>query len=364
MTEASAEPAFHHDYRPRTGVLLLNLGTPDAPTPTALRRYLAEFLSDRRVIELPRLLWLPLLHGVILNTRPRQSARKYASIWHPEGSPLLVHTRRQAQALPAVFEARGMQRVAIDFAMRYGQPSVSAALERLRAQQVERLLLVPLYPQYSAASSASALDGVFQALMRQRNMPEVRSIRHFHDHPAYIGALAAHVRKHWAAQGEPEVLLMSFHGMPRYTLERGDPYFCECQKTGRLLAEALQWPAERLRITFQSRFGRTEWLKPYTAETLAELGRAGTRKLDVICPGFVADCLETLEEIAMEGKATFVEHGGGEYRYISCLNDDPAWIEALADIIAPHLSGWILENQQDTRAIQARAQAMHATFRA
>jgi protoporphyrin/coproporphyrin ferrochelatase len=353
---------FRHDYLPRTGVLLLNLGTPDAPTPAALRRYLAEFLSDRRVIELPRALWWPLLHGVILNTRPRKSAHKYASIWLPEGSPLLVHTRRLTEALAGEWRARGLEPPIIDFAMRYGNPSVGQTLAAMQAQQVERLLVVPLYPQYSAASTASALDGVFQTLMRQRNMPEVRSIRHFHDHPAYIAALATHIRKHWLEHGEPDVLLLSFHGMPRHTRERGDPYFCECQKTARLLAEALELSAERLRITFQSRFGRTEWLKPYTAETLVALGRAGTHTLDVVCPGFVADCLETLEEIAIEGKATFLENGGGEYRYISCPNDDPVWVRALADIIAPHLSAWPQENHADSAEIQARARAMGATF--
>jgi ferrochelatase len=352
---------FDHDYRPRTGVLLINLGTPDAPTPAALRRYLGEFLSDRRVVELPRALWLPLLHGVILNIRPRQSAHKYAKIWLDEGSPLLVHTRRQAEALKTALAARGID-VPLACAMRYGTPSIAAALSELAAQQVERLLVVPLYPQYSAASTASALDGVFLSLMRQRNMPEVRSIRHFHDHPAYIAALATRVRRHWSEHGQAELLLMSFHGMPRHTLVHGDPYFCECQKTGRLLAEALALPQTRYRITFQSRFGRTEWLQPYTAQTLAALGHEGLRSLDVICPGFVADCLETLEEIAMEGKATFLACGGGEYRYISCLNDDPIWGTALADIVTPHLSGWLHENQTDSSAIRSRASALGATL--
>jgi ferrochelatase len=351
------ENGFSHDFTPRTGVLLLNLGTPQAPEARALRAYLREFLSDRRVIEIPRWIWWPLLHGIILNTRPRQSARKYAAIWQEEGSPLLVHTREQTRALEQALADAGL---VVDFAMRYGEPSVARVLESMRRQHVDRLLVVPLYPQYSAAASASALDAVFQYLQRQRNVPELRTLRHFHDHPAYIGALARHIRKHWQTAGKPDVLLMSFHGLPRFTLERGDPYFCECQKTARLLAEALELSPESWRISFQSRFGRTEWLRPYTVEVLAELGRAGTQTLDVVCPGFVADCLETLEEIAIEGKDTFVSHGGGIYRYISCLNNNSEWISALAEIIAPHLAGWGLENQQDSASRRGRARQLGA----
>lgn len=357
---ATAAPApFRHDYTPLSAVLLLNLGTPDAPTPGALRRYLAEFLSDTRVIELPKLLWQPLLHGVILNVRPRRSAQKYASIWTPDGSPLLVHTRTQRDALAEVLTARhpGLR---VEFAMRYGNPSVADALERLAAARVERLLVVPLYPQYSAATTASALDGVFRHFASQRNLPELRTLRHFHDHPAYIGALARQVETDWQQNGRPDLLLMSFHGLPRYTLTRGDPYYCECQKTGRLLAEALGLAPSQYRISFQSRFGRTEWLGPYTANVLAELGRAGTGRVDVICPGFVADCLETLEEIAIEGRDTFIANGGGDYRYLSCLNGNTDWIGALAQIIEPHLAGWLPQNQQDSAERATRARALGA----
>lgn len=353
----SQTTAFDHRYAPRTGVLLLNLGTPDAPTASALRRYLKEFLSDRRVIEIPRLLWWPLLNGIILNTRPRKSAKKYASIWAPGGSPLLVHSQAQTDALRIELQQRGLGDVVVELAMRYGRPSVATAMAALRAQQVERLLVVPLYPQYSAATTASAMDGVFSVLQNERNMPELRMIRHFHDHPAYIGSLASHVQSYWDQHGKPDVLLMSFHGMPRFTLDRGDPYHCECRKTGRLLAEALGLAADAYRITFQSRFGRAEWLTPYTASTLTELGAQGTRRVDVICPGFVSDCLETLEEIGMEGKELFQHAGGGEYHAIPCLNSNSGWIAAMADIITPHIYQYSVDNQQDNLLVAARAKA-------
>jgi len=349
-----------HASPARTGVLLLNLGTPDAATPSAVRRYLKQFLSDRRVIEIPRLLWWPLLNGIILNTRPRQSARKYASIWQEQGSPLLTHTRAQTEGLRVELALRGYGDLVVEYAMRYGSPSVDSAMDSLARQRVERLLVLPLFPQYSAAASASALDAVFQVMMRQRNQPELRTVRSFRDDPGYIHALAQQIETHWQANGRADLLLMSFHGMPRFTLERGDPYFCECQKTGRLLAEALGLDATQYRISFQSRFGRTEWLKPYTAATLAELGQAGVATLDVVCPGFVADCLETLEEIAIEGRHIFRQHGGGNYRYIPCLNNNSFWISALADMVLPQLSGWPLGIQPDSLTRQARAHALGA----
>jgi ferrochelatase len=324
----------------RIGVLLLNLGTPDAPTPAALRRYLRQFLSDRRVIEIPRLIWWPLLNGIILNTRPRKSARKYASIWTEKGSPLLVHTVEQTEALRIKLAESGYADVVVECAMRYGNPSVDSAMQSLKQQHVDRLLLLPLYPQYSAASTASALDAAFINLMQQRNVPAIRTVRHFHDDPAYIRALAQHIQAQWQQDGPPQVLLMSFHGMPAATLQRGDPYYCECLKTGRLLAEALQLPKERYRITFQSRFGRSKWLQPYTAATLKQLGQEKTTRLDVVCPGFVSDCLETLEEIAIEGKELFKMHGGGDYRYLSCLNNNTDWIGALASIVTTQIGAW------------------------
>jgi len=335
------EPASRPDsLRGRTAILLINLGTPDAPTAKALRPYLKEFLSDSRVVEIPRAIWWLILNGIILNTRPAKSAEKYATIWTPEGSPLLVHTRRQTALLRDALAERGYGEVRVEFAMRYGNPSVASVIEQLRADGVERIVALPLYPQYAASSSGTALDQVFRVLEARRNMPELRTVRHFHDHPGYIAALAESVREFWRVNGRPDQLVMSFHGVPRFTVDKGDPYRDECLATGRMLAEALQLADGDYRITFQSRFGRAEWLTPYTSDVLADLGRAGTGRVDVMCPGFVADCLETLEEIAMEGKETFHVAGGGDYRFIPCLNESPAWIAALSEIAEAQLGGW------------------------
>ena len=336
------EPEFRHGEAPKTAVLLVNLGTPEAPTAPALRRYLKEFLSDPRVVEIPRLLWWPLLNGIILNTRPRKSAAKYASVWLPEGSPLRVHTERQTKLLKGMLGEQGHQ-VVVDYAMRYGQPSVADALGRLKAQNCTRILLLPLYPQYASSTSATALDAAYAYLQKSRNQPEIRTVRNFHDDPAYIAALAASVREYWEKNGLPGDsyrLMLSFHGVPRRTLDLGDPYHCECLKTGRLLTEALGLPKERVEICFQSRFGKAEWLQPYTAPTLHRLAKEGVQRVDVICPGFTSDCLETLEEIAMEGKEEFLLAGGKEYGYIPCLNERPDWIAALARIVTRHLQGW------------------------
>lgn len=272
-----------------------------------MRAYLAEFLSDPRVVELPRWLWLPILHGVVLRRRPAESARKYAKVWTAEGSPLAVHTARQAALLRA---ATGLP---VEYAMRYGEPSIASALGKLPA----RPRVVPLYPQYARSTTASVRDVTGR---------DVAFVEHFHDHPGYIAALAALVRE------VPDVLVMSFHGLPQRAVERGDPYREQCLRTARLLAEALRLPAHRYRVTFQSRFGPARWLQPYTSDVLAELGAARTRRVHVICPGFVADCLETLEEIAIEGRDIFLEAGGGEFRALPCLNESPRWIEALAEI--------------------------------
>jgi len=353
------EPPFKHDQPARVGILLINLGTPEAPTAAAVRPYLKEFLWDRRVVEIPRAVWWLILNGIILNTRPAKSAEKYAAIWRPEGSPLKHFTERQTRLLAAELKRRQPMPVVVDYAMRYGQPSVADKIAEMKAQGVDRLLIVPLYPQYAASSTGSALDAVWENLLHSRNPPETRSIKHFHDHPGYIAALRQSVEAYWAEHGRPDVLVMSFHGTPRRTLDLGDPYHCECRKTGRLLAEALGLAPEQFRISFQSRFGRAEWLQPYTAATLEELGRNKTRRVDVICPGFVADCLETLEEIAMEGKTTFLNAGGGEFRYIPALNDRALWISALADLASTHLGGWIdetwseaAENQEGKRRLQ------------
>lgn len=362
------EPPYRHGTPSRSGVLLINLGTPDAPTAAAVKPYLREFLSDPRVVEIPRALWWPILNGIILNTRPKKSAEKYAQVWTTEGSPLLLHTQRQTRMLrgylgellksPTPLPPGGEGDVVVEFAMRYGNPSVASGLEKLKQQGCDRILIVPLYPQYAASTTASALDAVFKALGAMRNIPEIRTIRHFHDHPGYIGALAASVREHWQKNGRDDMLVMSFHGVPRYTLDKGDPYHCECQKTGRLLAEALGISAQQYRISFQSRFGRTEWLKPYTAATLEELGRQGVERVDVICPGFVADCLETLEEIALEGKAAFLNAGGKAYHYIPCLNERDDWMQALRDIVAQNLQGW--SGNEKAEGSRSRALAMGA----
>ncbi|MBE0624013.1 MAG: ferrochelatase [Burkholderiales bacterium] len=335
-----AEPAHAHGTPARTAILLVNLGTPEAPTRAAVRSYLKEFLSDPRVVEIPRLLWWLILNGVILNVRPAKSAAKYAQIWDQDGSPLRVHTERQARLLRGYLGAQGHPMLVVDYAMRYGKPSIASALARLKQQHCERILLLPLYPQYAASTTATALDAVSDYLRRTRNIPELRMVKHFHDHTAYIAALAEGARRYWAQHGKPDRLLMSFHGLPRYTLERGDPYHCECQKTARLLAEALKLAPEQYQLSFQSRFGRAEWLQPYTAATLAQWGKQGLRRVDVICPGFVADCLETLEEIGMEGRAEFIQAGGKEFHAIPCLNESDAWIRALAQIALEHARDW------------------------
>jgi ferrochelatase len=344
MTYFRAEPSFAHGTPARIGILLINLGTPDEPTPSALRRYLKQFLSDRRVVEIPRAIWWLILNGIILNTRPRKSAEKYAQVWTKEGSPLLVHTQRQTKMLKGFLAVRGIN-VEVEFGMRYGNPSVASAMETLKAKNCDRILAIPMYPQYAASSTASALDAVWDFLQHTRNTPEIRSVRHYHDHPGYIAALAASVRDHWMVHGgRPDKLLMSFHGVPKFSLVKGDPYHCECHKTGRLLAEALELTKDQYMVCFQSRFGRAEWLQPYFAATLESLGKQKTGRVDVICPGFSSDCLETLEEIAMEGKATFLSAGGGEFHYIPALNERDPWIHALCDIAIQHMQGWTLAN--------------------
>ena len=336
----SPEPPHRHDSIPKAGVLLVNLGTPDAPTPTAVRRYLKEFLSDPRVVEIPRLPWWLILNGIILNLRPKASARKYAAIWTAEGSPLRVHTERQARLLTGYLGERVRSPLQVAWAMRYGSPSIAETLAKLKAEGCDRIVVLPLYPQYAASSTATVFDEVARYVGRTRNVPAIRMVRSFHDHAGYIAALAASVRAQWEGDGPPEKLVMSIHGLPRYTLERGDPYHCECHKTARLLAEALHLSDDQWQLSFQSRFGRTEWLQPYTSDVLAELGRAGTRRVDVVCPGFVSDCLETLEEIGIEGKATFLAAGGKDFRLIPCLNEDEGWIHALADLTRAHLGDW------------------------
>ncbi len=351
---------YVHGGVDRSAVVLINLGTPQAPTAPALRRYLREFLSDPRVVEIPRWIWWPILNGPVLALRPARSAAKYASVWTPEGSPLLVNSQRQAAALRAHLASRGLQ-IDVALAMRYGEPSIRGALQQLREHGVARMLMLPMYPQYSATTTASTVDGVNEVVGRLRDVPEIRWVKHFGDDTGYIEALRASVEAHWARHGRGECLVMSFHGLPRRNLELGDPYHCECQKTARLLAEALGLQPAGWRVSFQSRFGRARWLEPSTVDTLRELAREGVRRLDVICPGFVADCLETLEEIAIEGQATFLHAGGEQLRYIRCVNDSPDFIRALADLVERNVQGWPVDRGEvSRRSAEARRSAERA----
>ena len=350
--ELPSQPSASH----RVGVLLINLGTPDAPTPRAVRRYLAEFLSDPRVVEIPALVWQIILRVLILPFRARASARRYAAIWTPEGSPLRVHTERQVEGLRQLFHANDYH-VLVDYAMRYGTPSIGNVLNQLKRAGAERVLLVPMYPQYSSSTTATAFDAAFAALARMRNQLEVRTVKQYSDHPRYIGALAAQVQHYWQQHGRPDFaagdrLLLSFHGVPRRTMNLGDPYYEQCRQTATLLAHALGLTEVECRLTFQSRFGRAEWLQPYTAPTLEELGAAGVRRVDVFCPGFTADCLETLEEIGIEGRDAFLHAGGKEYHRIPCVNSAEPWIGALGEIVAANLQGWpVAASQQMLSAV-------------
>ena len=362
MPRFQAEPPYQHGTAPRTAIVLVNLGTPEAPTAPALKRYLRQFLSDPRFVEIPRPVWWLILNGIILNIRPKKSAEKYAAVWMPEGSPLRVHTERQAKLLTGYLGERG-HHVTVAWAMRYGAPSIADVLDKLKAAGATRILLVPMYPQYAASTTATVVDDACRWLLTQRNQPEMRFVRNFHDDPAYIEALAQTVRSHWMKHGRlaaGDQLIISFHGLPRRSLDLGDPYHCECLKTGRLLAERLNLATEQFKICFQSRFGKAEWLQPYTAPTLEALGKAGTGRVDVICPGFVADCLETLEEIAMEGKTSFLANGGKEYHYIPALNEDPNWLAALTALVERHLGGWPSTKKADPQALTATAQRAKA----
>ena len=324
---------------PDTAVVLCNLGTPDAPTADAVRRYLAEFLGDPRVVEIPRLVWWPILHGIILRTRPAKSAEKYASIWRPEGSPLQYFTERQAVMLRGWLGEAG-HRVTVRHAMRYGQPAIARVLDELIAQGVQRVLVLQAYPQYSGTTSASVIDAVNAWCARQRRIPALRFVNSYHDDAGYIGALAQRIRAHWQTNGRGARLVMSFHGVPERTRDLGDPYQDQCLATARLLASELGLRDEHYQVTFQSRFGKAKWLQPYTEPTLVALAQAGTRSVDLICPGFACDCLETLEEIDQEARAAFLGAGGEQFSYIPCLNDDPAWISALSALAQRNLAGW------------------------
>ncbi|HEX2605173.1 MAG TPA: ferrochelatase [Oxalicibacterium sp.] len=356
------EPPHTHGNVPKTAVVLMNLGTPDAPTTGAVRRYLKEFLSDPRVVEIPRPIWWCILRLFILPFRPKQSAKKYEAIWTDDGSPLKIHTEKQAKLLTGYLGERG-HAIRVAYAMRYGNPSVASVLEKLKDEGCERILILPAYPQYSGTTTASLFDAVFRHYRKTRNVPELRFIKHYHDHDAYIEALRQSVLAYWEMAGRPDKLVMSFHGVPKRTLLLGDPYHCECHKTARLLAEALGLSEEQYVVTFQSRFGKAEWLQPYTQPTVEQLARTGAKRVDVICPGFTSDCLETLEEIAMEVRQAFLQCGGQDFHYIPCLNEDHVWIKALAELVESHVIGWptmrsVLREEQERQAQASRERAL------
>ncbi len=355
-------PDYRHGSRERLGVLMVNLGTPEAPETRPVRRYLAQFLSDPRIIELPRWLWLIILHGIILRIRPSRSAKAYREVWSKEtGSPLLSISKLQAAALRAELERRFGDDVAVALGMRYGEPSIDSALTELEAAGVRRLVVLPMYPQYSGTTTASVFDAVTARLQRTRWIPELRFINQYCDDPAFVHALADTVRESWEKHGRGDLLVTSYHGIPKRYLTSGDPYHCLCHKTTRLLAEELGMERDAVRVVFQSRVGREEWLKPYCDETMKALPGEGIKSIDVLSPAFASDCLETIEEISGENREYFEEHGGERFVYIPCLNDRPDHIGFLADLVERHAQGW---PEVDRRRDRERTEAeRHATAR-
>ena len=340
MPSYRSNPLYRHGDDDALGVLVVNLGTPDAPTTSAVRRYLAEFLWDPRIVELPRPLWWLILNGVILRVRPSRSAKAYREIWSDDGSPLLVYCKALANGIEDSLRQRGAGNIHVALGMSYGNPSIPSAIDELHAKGARRLVVLPLYPQYSGTTTGSVFDAITSALSERRWVPEFRFINHYHDRDAYLDALAKSVKEHWQAHGRGDKLMFSFHVVPRQTLLDGDPYHCHCLKTARLVTDRLGLAKEDWVLSFQSRVGSAEWLKPYTDETLVELGKAELGTLDVVCPGFSVDCLETLEEIAMQNAELFEESGGGELRYIPSLNDRADHVALLADLVIEHAQGW------------------------
>jgi ferrochelatase len=374
MIEYTAQETFHHDQVPGVGVLVVNLGTPEAPTAKAVRPYLRQFLSDPRVIELPAWKWQPILNLFVLTRRPKASAHAYGTVWTEEGSPLLRITERQAAALRELLAERVGTPVRVAVGMTYGEPSVATALRHLREEGCTRLLVLPMYPQYSGTTVGSVFDTVVRELTAWRVVPELRTIHGWHDEPGYVGSLAASIREVWerpeseGGGGPPEKLLFSFHGIPLRYFEGGDPYHCLCHKTGRLVAEELGLPEDRWLVTFQSLFGKEEWIKPYTAATVTAMARAGVKSLDIVCPGFAADCLETLEEIDVLNRGFFEENGGERFRYVPALNDRADHVRFLADLVERHLRGWVeapgaydrAEAERAAREAEERAEGLEA----
>lgn len=353
-------PHFAHGSEERLGILVVNLGTPAAPQTREVRRYLAEFLSDPRIIELPRLIWLALLHGIILRIRPSRSAKAYREVWSEEtGSPLLNISRLQATALQSEMNTRFGKHVTVALGMRYGSPSIDSAISELEAANVRRMIVLPMYPQYSGTTTASVFDAVTTRMQKTRWIPELRFINQFCDQPAFVKALANSVRESWEQNGRGDLLVTSYHGIPKRYLTNGDPYHCLCHKTSRLLAEELEIAPDKIRVVFQSRVGREEWLRPYCDETMKMLPGEGIKSIDVLCPAFSADCLETIEEISGENREYFEEHGGQRFQYIPCLNDRPDHISFLGDLIERHTQGWPEAN--NTRNLDLLANDLQAS---
>jgi len=340
VAKVKSDKTFFHGKATVTGVLLTNLGTPAEASPKAVKKFLKQFLSDGRVIEVPKIIWWIILNAFILRKRPEESAKNYQKVWMEEGSPLMHYSLKQQKLLQKEMQIRFKGPVHIELAMRYGDPSIEAGLDALQEKGARRILVLPLYPQYSATTTATTFDSVYKHYLGKRWIPELRFIAQYHDDPSYIDAVVSSIETHWKTEGRSEVLLMSFHGLPRRNLELGDPYFCHCHKTGRLIAEKLGLKEDQYRLTFQSRFGKAEWIKPYTDETLKALPGEGVKTVDVVCPGFPSDCVETLEEMNIENREYFMESGGEDYKLIPCMNDNAEHIQALADLIQLHTQGW------------------------
>ena len=351
---------YDHGTPPLTGVLVTNLGTPQAPTAKALRPYLKQFLSDPRVVEVPRLIWWLILNGIILNTRPKRSAEAYSEVWTDRGSPLLYHLMDQVSGIEERLKSRVGDHVMVRGAMRYGNPSIPNVLQDLFSAGIQRLVVLPLYPQYAGPTTGSTFDEIAADFVTRRWLPNFRFIANYCDDPGYIAAVAGSIRKHWEQHGRADKLIFSYHGSPQRYLQNGDPYHCQCHKTTRLVAEALDLNADDYLSTFQSRFGREEWLKPYTDETLKSLPETGVKSLQIVCPGFSADCLETIEEIGMENRDYFLEAGGERYEYIPCLNASKEHLDALTDRIQRELNGWE-EPAYDAQTTRSEASAFGAS---
>lgn len=351
---------FNHAEPAKLGVLVTNLGTPEAPTTKALRTYLAQFLADPRVVEFPRLLWKIILHGIILRIRPARSAKAYQTVWTEQGSPLMFHTRAQRDGLAAKLKEQYGDGVQVEFAMRYGQPSIGNALEKLMNGGVRKLIVLPMYPQYSGSTTGSTFDNLAEDFTQRRWLPDLRFISHYHDYPPYIAAVAEKIKAHWAEHGRCDKLIFSYHGVPKRYLLQGDPYHCECYKTTRLVAEYLDLDKDEYMTTFQSRFGREEWLQPYTDETLKGLPAKGVKSVQMVCPGFSSDCLETIEEIGEENREYFVEAGGESYQYIECLNADAAHIDMMTQLVLENMQGWQPQDKALAEQSAERAKALGA----